>query len=72
LKQKLDYKSIVLSGSFGGLVYAIIMSIFYQFTGDEGFSIIKFAVDFLMFGLLVAGIIWWSMRKENKDKDKGK
>ncbi|WP_292889531.1 hypothetical protein [Nonlabens sp.] len=70
MKQQPDYKSIVLSGSLGGLVYAIIMSIFYQFTGDEGFSIIKFAVDFLMFGLLVAGIIWWSMRKESKDKGK--
>jgi hypothetical protein len=68
LKQKIDYKSIVLSGSLGGLVYAIIMSIFYQFTGDEGFSIVKFAVDFIMFGLLVAAIIWWSMRKGNKEK----
>jgi hypothetical protein len=68
LKQKIDYKSIVLSGSFGGLVYAIIMSIFYQFTGDEGFSIVKFAVDFIMFGLLVAAIIWWSMRKGNNEK----
>jgi predicted lipid-binding transport protein (Tim44 family) len=68
LKQKIDYKSIILSGSLGGLVYAIIMSIFYQFTGDEGFSIVKFAVDFIMFGLLVAAIIWWSMRKGNKEK----
>jgi predicted lipid-binding transport protein (Tim44 family) len=68
LKQKIDYKSIVLSGSLGGLVYAIIISIFYQFTGDEGFSIVKFAVDFIMFGLLVAAIIWWSMRKGNKEK----
>ncbi|MFT4839218.1 MAG: putative lipid-binding transport protein (Tim44 family) [Nonlabens sp.] len=68
MKQKIDYKSIVLSGSLGGLVYAIIMSIFYQFTGDEGFSIVKFAVDFIMFGLLVAAIIWWSMRKGNKEK----
>ena len=49
-------------------MYAIIMSIFYQFTGDEGFSIVKFAVDFIMFGLLVAAIIWWSMRKGNKEK----
>jgi hypothetical protein len=63
LKEKLDYKSIVLSGSFGGLVYAIIMSIFYQFTGDEGFHIVKFVVDFFMFGLLVAAIIWEKEKK---------
>ena len=68
MKDKLDYKSIILSGSFGGLVYAIIMSIFYQMTGDTDFSILKFAVDFIMFGLLVAGIIWWSMKTNNKDK----
>ncbi|MFB0903002.1 MAG: hypothetical protein QMB11_01350 [Nonlabens sp.] len=70
MKEKLDYKSIVLSGSFGGLVYAIIMSIFYQFTGDEGFHFVKFVVDFLMFGLLVAAIIWWSMRKGKKENNK--
>ncbi|PPK95789.1 MULTISPECIES: hypothetical protein [Nonlabens] len=68
MKEKLDYKSIVLSGAFGGLVYAIIMSIFYQITEDTGFSILKFAVDFIMFGLLVAGIIWWSMRNSSKNK----
>lgn len=64
MKEKLDYKSIVLSGSFGGLVYAIIMSIFYQISEDADFSILKFAVDFIMFGLLVTGIIWWSMKKK--------
>jgi predicted lipid-binding transport protein (Tim44 family) len=69
LKSKLDYKSIVLSGSFGGLVYAIIMSIFYQFTEERGFNIVKFAVDFVLFGLLIAGVIWWSMRKEKKNKE---
>ncbi|WP_298955441.1 hypothetical protein [uncultured Nonlabens sp.] len=64
MKEKLDYKSIVLSGSFGGLVYAIIMSIFYQISEDADFSILKFAIDFIMFGLLVTGIIWWSMKKK--------
>jgi predicted lipid-binding transport protein (Tim44 family) len=66
LKNKLDYKSIVLSGSFGGLVYAVIMSIFYQVTGDSGFNILKFFIDFILFGLVIAAAIWWSMRKNDK------
>ncbi|AGC78210.1 hypothetical protein [Nonlabens dokdonensis] len=70
MKEKTDYKSIVLSGSFGGLVYAILMSIFYQFTDDKGFSIIKFVIDFTMFGILIAVVIWWSMRKSKKNKNK--
>jgi hypothetical protein len=44
------------------------MSIFYQFTEERGFNIVKFAVDFLLFDLLIAGVIWWSMKKEKKNK----
>ena len=65
----MDYKSIVLSAAFGGLIYAIIMSVWYQFVNHEVFNILKFLVDFLMFGLLIAVIIWWSMRKKDKPKD---
>ncbi len=70
MKEKTDYKSIILSGSFGGLVYAILMSIFYQLTEDKGFNFIKFLIDFTMFGLLIAVVIWWSMRKSRKDRKK--
>ncbi|WP_124981420.1 hypothetical protein [Nonlabens xiamenensis] len=67
-ENKFDYKSIVLSAAFGGMIYAILMSVWYQFVNEEPFSILKFVIDFFMFGLLIAGIIWWSMRGKNKEK----
>ncbi|OUS14611.1 hypothetical protein A9Q93_07525 [Nonlabens dokdonensis] len=70
MKEKIDYKSIVLSGSFGGLVYAILMSIFYQLTENTGFNFVKFIIDFTMFGILIAVVIWWSMRKSKKNREK--
>ena len=70
MKEKIDYESIVLSGSFGGLVYAILMSIFYQLTENTGFNFVKFIIDFTMFGILIAVVIWWSMRKSKKNREK--
>ena len=65
---KTAIKSIVMAGAFGGLVYAIIMSLFYQFFNDEVFNIKKFMVDFLMFAVIIAGVTWYNLRKKNQTK----
>ncbi|MGB3591993.1 MAG: hypothetical protein WBA16_09955 [Nonlabens sp.] len=64
--QKRLIKSIVVGGLVGGLVYAILMSIFYQVFGEEIFNPKKFAVDFLMFAVIMAGITWWGNRKNTR------
>jgi hypothetical protein len=61
------WKSVVLSACFGGLVYAILMSLFYQFYNEEVFNIKKFFIDFLMIVVLIIAIGWWSRRKKSKD-----
>jgi predicted membrane channel-forming protein YqfA (hemolysin III family) len=59
------WKSVILSAFLGGLVYAILMSLFYQFYNEEVFNIKKFFVDFLMIVIIIIAIGWWSRRKKS-------
>ena len=59
-------KSVVISAAFGGLVYAIMMSLFYQFFNEEYFNIKKFAVDFLLFAVIIAAVNYISHKRRNK------
>lgn len=59
-------KGTVASAVIAGLVYAIIMSVFYQFFNDEPFNPKKLLVDFLLFAVIVAmiNIISYNRRKK--------
>ena len=60
-------KGTVASAVIAGLVYAIIMSVFYQFFNDEPFNPKKLLVDFLLFAVIVAVI---SVISHNRRKKK--
>jgi Co/Zn/Cd efflux system component len=61
-----NIKSMVFAAFLGGLVYSIIMSMFYQFFNEEPFNAKKFIVDFTMFAVIMGLVSWWNLKKKNK------
>jgi hypothetical protein len=61
-------KRIVIAAAIGGTVYAVLMSLFYQFYVGEPFNLKKFGVDFLMFAIIMAIVTWWQLRNARKKK----
>ncbi len=60
-------KGIVIAAAFGGAVYAILMSLFYQFYEQKPFNLLKFVIDFVMFGIIMGIVAWWGQRKKTKN-----
>ncbi|SDZ91585.1 hypothetical protein [Bizionia paragorgiae] len=65
---RIDKKKYILPGIFAGLVYAGVMAAF-DYNDDVPFSIFKFLIHFFLFGLFMAGINYYSLRKAGKKKE---
>lgn len=60
---------ILISGLSAGLVYAGIMALF-NYAEDEAFNLNNFIINFLFFGIFMALLTWFNLkRQEKKNKD---
>jgi hypothetical protein len=62
-------KKIVTIGFFSGLIFASFMAGF-QYLGSESFSIFKFVLNFLFFGIAMGYMTFVSIKSQEKNDNK--
>ncbi len=58
-------KTRIISGSIGGLVFAIVMALFDYFDSKE-FNLLKFVISSLIFGIFMFILVKTKNKKEKK------
>jgi len=64
---KAQTKSIIIGGLFSGIVYALLMAGF-DLTDRENFNLWKFIFNFLFFGISMALMTRYSIKKSENQK----
>ncbi|WP_299336725.1 hypothetical protein [uncultured Psychroserpens sp.] len=62
-KERLSLKTSLMIGFINGVIFASFMAVFDYFD-DSSFSLLKFAVNFLFFGAVMAMLFRYKYTKE--------